>query len=215
RIRPCTTVVFSPRKGMAALNWYADRLDNAKQAIALTAAFGINPVLAEVLGEDKDYLRYLLLERQGDNHDIYAADRDVLVSIGSNLRKDTLYRWTKEQLTGFNFHVRYIHTKFLLIDPLTNDPIIITGSANFSEASTKNNDENMLVIRGDKRVADMYLGEFMRLFNHYYFRYHASRLCRELTTADKKRAFLSENDLWTNRYYDSGSVKTKQRLLFA
>ena len=47
---------------------------------------------------------------------------------------------------------------------------IITGSANFSNASTKNNDENMLVIRGDTRVADLYLTEFMRLFMHFYFR---------------------------------------------
>jgi hypothetical protein len=28
----------------------------------------------------------------------------------------------------------------------------------------------MLVIRGNKAVADIYLGEFMRLFSHYAFR---------------------------------------------
>ena len=39
-------------------------------------------------------------------------------------------------------------------------PIVVTGSANFSNASCVDNDENMLVIRGDKRVADVYLGEF-------------------------------------------------------
>ncbi len=32
------------------------------------------------------------------------------------------------------------------------------------------NDENMLIIRGDQRVADIYLTEFNRLFNHYSFR---------------------------------------------
>ena len=49
--------------------------------------------------------------------------------------------------------------------------MVISGSTNFSDASTKDNDENMLVIRGDKRVADIYLGEFMRLWRHYRFRY--------------------------------------------
>jgi len=210
-----TTVIFSPRRSLAALEWYAARLDDAKQTIALTAAFGINPILADVLNEDRDYLRYLLLERRGDNYDIYAADRDVLVSIGSHLKKDELYRWTKEQLTGFNFHVRYVHTKFMLIDPLTDDPIVISGSANFSEASTKKNDENMLIIRGNTRIADIYLGEFMRLFNHFYFRYHANRLSRRLDGDAKKRAFLAEDDTWTDRYYNPDSVKTKQRLLFA
>jgi phosphatidylserine/phosphatidylglycerophosphate/cardiolipin synthase-like enzyme len=45
----------------------------------------------------------------------------------------------------------------MLVDPLCDDPLIITGSANFSDASTTKNDENMLVIRGDTRVADIYL----------------------------------------------------------
>ena len=64
----------------------------------------------------------------------------------------------------------YIHSKFLLMDPLGSDPIVVTGSANFSDASTNDNDENMLVIRGNRRVADIYFTEFNRLFNHYYFR---------------------------------------------
>ena len=64
----------------------------------------------------------------------------------------------------------YIHSKFLLMDPLGDDPIVVTGSANFSDASTNDNDENMLIIRGDQRVADIYFTEFNRLFNHYYFR---------------------------------------------
>ena len=55
------------------------------------------------------------------------------------------------------------------MDPLGADPIVVTGSANFSKASTTDNDENMLLIRGNKRVADIYFTEFNRLFNHYYF----------------------------------------------
>ncbi len=63
-----------------------------------------------------------------------------------------------------------MHCKFLLHDPLGADPIVVTGSANFSEASTTGNDENMVIVRGDRRVADIYFTEFNRLFNHYYFR---------------------------------------------
>ena len=40
----------------------------------------------------------------------------------------------------------YVHTKFMLIDPLSEDPVVITGSANFSKNSLVNNDENMLLI---------------------------------------------------------------------
>lgn len=58
----------------------------------------------------------------------------------------------------------------MLIDPLGEDPIVVAGSANFSAASVKDNDENMIIVRGNKRVADIYIGEFMRLFSHHSFR---------------------------------------------
>ena len=48
------------------------------------------------------------------------------------------------------------------IAELGSDPIVVTGSANFSHASTNDNDENMLVIRGSQRVADSYFTEFNR-----------------------------------------------------
>jgi hypothetical protein len=64
----------------------------------------------------------------------------------------------------------------MLIDPLGTDPIVITGSANFSEASTRDNDENMLILCGNKRVAEICLGEFIRLYHHYAFREWISRL---------------------------------------
>ena len=66
----------------------------------------------------------------------------------------------------------YIHDKFMLVDPLGDDPIVVTGSANFSGPSQHANDENMLVIRGNKRVADIYFGEFMRIFDHSLLALH-------------------------------------------
>ncbi len=214
-----TTVIFSPRQTMKALEWYAARLDAAAGSAALTAAFGVNPLLAAVLSKDRDFPRFLLLEKRGDNYAMYAADPDVQVSVGAHLGPDPLYQWTAERLTGFNLHVQYIHNKFLLVDPLGSDPLVVTGSANFSEASTTENDENMLVIRGDTHVADIYLGEFMRLFNHFYFRYHNRQVedfRAELPDSEAPSGlFLAENDSWTRRYYNPASPKFKIRELFA
>jgi phosphatidylserine/phosphatidylglycerophosphate/cardiolipin synthase-like enzyme len=39
----------------------------------------------------------------------------------------------------------------MLVDSLGDDPIVATGSANFSGTSQHANDENMLVIRGHAR----------------------------------------------------------------
>src|SRR5262249_37768692 len=122
-------------------------------------------------------------------------------------------RWLAEQLTGMNRHVKYIHTKYMLLDPLSDDPLVITGSANFSDASTRRNDENMLVIRGDKRVADIYLGEFMRLFNHFYSGYVAAALGETQPPPDS--GYLRRDDSWREPYYDKTTQKYKERLYFA
>ncbi len=40
-----------------------------------------------------------------------------------------------ERLTGLNKHVEFVHTKILIIDAFSADPIVITGSGNFSSVS--------------------------------------------------------------------------------
>ena len=68
-----------------------------------------------------------------------------------------LTKWFLEEEHYRKFgNIFFIHTKILMIDPLSNDPLIFTGSANFSDASLRYNDENMMLIRGDTRVADIY-----------------------------------------------------------
>jgi phosphatidylserine/phosphatidylglycerophosphate/cardiolipin synthase-like enzyme len=216
--------VFSPRDGLEALQFYARLMDGATSSVFLTAAFGINKLLRKVLARDKPYLRYLLLEKEDkddpDEPDIqvYKRDRENLVSVGSQLTPNILEQWVlerfrEEELTGANKHVKYIHTKYMLVDPLGEHPIVVTGSANFSDASTLKNDENMLVIRDDPRVADVYLGEFMRLYSHYRFRWIADQLSRR--ERPPKKAHLCEDDAWLAPYFQAGSVKSQERLLFA
>jgi phosphatidylserine/phosphatidylglycerophosphate/cardiolipin synthase-like enzyme len=208
-----TTTIFSPRRSLAALEWYADRMEATHTAVFLTAAFGVNDLLATVLSAEKDYLRYVLLEKEGGNIETLRRDPDTRIAVGAVKKGGTFDRFLQEKTTNLNTHVRYIHTKYMLIDPLSDDPIVITGSANFSDASTKNNDENMLVIRGDQRVADLYLGEFMRLFNHYYSRYVATL---QATDADAAKAVhLKADDSWLTDDYKPGSPKQKERLYFA
>jgi phosphatidylserine/phosphatidylglycerophosphate/cardiolipin synthase-like enzyme len=208
-----TTPVFSPRSTIGALKWYAERMDSANTAVFLTAAFGVNDMFEEVFARDKDYLRYLLLEKADTHMDRLRVDPDVRIAIGDVLMENKFETWMKEQLTGLNRNVKFIHTKYMLIDPLGDDPIVISGSANFSDASTRRNDENMLIIRGDTRVADLYLGEFMRLFNHFYFRNLANRRPTDGRKVSSGR--LKPNDSWSRPYYVEGSVKQKERLYWA
>ena len=64
----------------------------------------------------------------------------------------------------------HIHSKIIMVDPFGSDPIIVTGSANFSNNSTEVNDSNSMILRGFTSVADIYATEFMRMFEHYHFR---------------------------------------------
>jgi phosphatidylserine/phosphatidylglycerophosphate/cardiolipin synthase-like enzyme len=61
----------------------------------------------------------------------------------------------------------HIHHKFIVIDAETDQPTISTGSANMSNNSTCNNEENLLEIKESPRLAKIYLAEFMRLYEHY------------------------------------------------
>ena len=125
------------------------------------------------------------------------ARNNVYKAWGSFLR-EPLHQWARETYTkaiGLNKHVAFVHSKFLLVDPMGDDPIVVTGSANFSEDSSKENDENMLLIRGDRRVADIYFTEFNRLFNHYYFR-SVREATRRVTSGDDAGA-AAQNDLQT------------------
>jgi phosphatidylserine/phosphatidylglycerophosphate/cardiolipin synthase-like enzyme len=206
-------VLFSPLPDLKALKWYTTRMDNANIATFLTAAFGVNDLFEDVFSAKKKCLRYLTLESEDEDMEKLSSWKFNKIAVGNVLGENLFEHWLKEMLTGFNEHVKYIHTKYMLIDPLSNDPLVITGSANFSNASTKDNDENMLIIRGDTRVSDIYLTEFMRLFMHFYFRTIVNGIGP--AELDPEAGYLKDDDSWLLPYYQSDTPKCKERLYFA
>lgn len=204
------TPVFSPRSGLSVLESYVKMMDNAESMACITLAFGINKLFKDYLKDNTgtDHISFLLLEKQ-DKANPKSKEPFVFIGAKQNVYKawgaymaDNLYNWAKEVSTislGLNQHVAYIHSKFLLVDPLSADPVVVTGSANFSEASTNDNDENMVIIRGDQRVADIYFTEFNRLFNHYYFR-AVYQNAKENRRTDDTNLFLRPNDTWLEKY---------------
>jgi len=57
-----------------------------------------------------------------------------------------------------------------------------------------------LIIKGDKRVADIYFTEFLRLFNHYYFRWVVNQTKNKSNSTNENPAFLKSDDSWTEQY---------------
>lgn len=220
-----TTTIFSPRAGITMLTVYNRLVDTSKVSAGITLAFGINKDLKSALvdNDENGPVIFMLLEKK-DKANARAKDpfvpltwkHNVYQAYGSYL-KDPLYAWTKvetnPQNMKLNFHVSYVHSKFLLHDPLSDTPIIVTGSANFSDPSTRSNDENMLVIKGDKRVADIYFTEFNRLYNHYYFRGVANDLKDKKKTDNTNDGYLDENQDWQKAYLNK-QYKWKRLKMF-
>ncbi len=228
---PGITPIFSPRQKNAAkksmLDWYANAMSKSRELMCFTAAFGINKVFTAVLGTKSkadDSLRYLFLEKWGVRKDLAAKTRDAIqrnfhnvAAVGGVIKGDVLHGWLQELLNPLSSNVHFTHTKYMLIDPLGEDPVVVSGSANFSDASTFNNDENMLIIRGDKRSADIYLGEFMRLWQHYLFRTIVNADASDHLESEPPGYlpnYLCEDDAWVAGFYKPGTLKCLQRLTF-
>jgi phosphatidylserine/phosphatidylglycerophosphate/cardiolipin synthase-like enzyme len=219
-----TTAVFSPRSEQDALDFYGRLALGAKDGLFATFAFGMNDVFVTAYRDGKAMLRYALMEKllgpgvkKADKPKALAgmqALRNLVenrFAVGGRLNLNEYDRWLSEELTGLNTHVKYIHTKYMVVDPLGADPIVVTGSANFSKASSISNDENMLVIRGDKRVADIYLVEFMRLWEHNAYREWASS---PRGKKQRKKAWhLDDTDKWWKRHFGETDYSHDRRYM--
>lgn len=219
-----TTCIFSPQPSIEALDWYAKLALEAQQGLFMTFPFGMGKQFKEAFKSGAAPLRYALMDKllspgvSKENKD--AATQEMVnirkqvenrIAVGNKISTNAFDRWLSEKLTGLNSHVQFIHTKFMLINPLGNDPIVITGSANFSEASTTSNDENMLVIRGNARVADIYLTEYMRLWNHYAFR---DWLAFSGSGGSLEFKHLDVSGSWWKKYFGDGA-QSRQRVYFS
>ena len=222
---PGMTTVFSPRTTTSTLlTWYATIFDGATSSAHITGAFGLNKVFRDKLGVDRDVVRTVLLDQEPHiNEGIPTVDSDVRVSWGDYVHQPLFDRWVQEHLTNFNVWVKFIHTKIILVDPLTTTPTIITGSANYSDNSTTDNEENSVLLRGNgsdavQRVADIYLTEYQRLFMHFVFRDWINRPPVDPGVAPQAgpgTPYLIEDDTWSDRYYVPGSWPARQRQTFA
>ncbi len=223
---PGGDVVFSPRPtSSTVLDWYAGLFDHGRHSTHITGAFGLNEVFRDTLAVPKPVMRTVLLDKwPRRDAQIPRVDPNVRVSTGSHLAAGALAQWAGEHLTGFNTHVRYVHTKIILVDPMSEDPMLLTGSANYSGASTTTNEEHTLVLRAGstratsrramKRLADIYLTEYHRLFMHFVFR----AMAQGVTLNEGARSWslhLQEDDRWSERYYVPGSWRALQRRLFS
>lgn len=211
---------FSPRdrgtneKPAEHLLNYARLIDKADELVCMIFPFNMDDVFASVYAKNKKYLRLILFESAADAAEVKSNDTDLKITAGKVYKGSEagfIPEITAKSTTGAG--ILYVHNKFFILDALTDHPVVLTGSANFSNNSIRNNDENSILIKGNARVADIYLSEFDRLFTHFWPRYLA-----EINKGKKsKKGFgkpLDESGTWHREYFDPTRYVTKRKKLF-
>lgn len=219
------TPIFSPQSKLEMIDLYAELCRTGK-IVMVSAPFVLHPkILATFKKTPKGTLRFLMADKGSSfgkagavkllEHD--AANQVSVATTLSSALHDFQGRLLEHE-ESFHHSGVHIHSKIIAIDPFGQDPILVTGSANFSNNSTKTNDENSLIIRGDTAVMDIYITEFMRMFEHYWFRAHVegkTKGGKKKKSVEARIAGLKKDDSWTDPYYTSGSREETDRLAFA
>jgi phosphatidylserine/phosphatidylglycerophosphate/cardiolipin synthase-like enzyme len=119
--------------------------------------------------------------------------------------------------TGF----AVIHDKIVVIDPMSErDCVVVTGSHNLGYKASYCNDENLLIIRGNPKLAAAYAAHVLDVFEHYRLRaVQEERYIRALqeTGAEpqggERGGFLDTSEIWQKPYFDGTKGQDRNYVL--
>jgi phosphatidylserine/phosphatidylglycerophosphate/cardiolipin synthase-like enzyme len=126
-------------------------------------------------------------------------DENVAIVRASKLDdRNVLGDFGYEQLTANGSIGAIIHDKLVVIDPRSEDCHVILGSHNLGFKASYSNDENMLVVSGDRALAEAYAVHILDVYDHYRFR----AIETERRRKGKKgwSGFLETDDSWQDGY---------------
>jgi len=111
--------------------------------------------------------------------------------------------WMKEIL---NAGFAIIHDKVVVIDPFSDDCAVITGSHNLGHKASFNNDENLVIIRGNRKLTAAYASHVLDVYDHFAWR------VAQQDPRQKGDGFLKvKPDDWQGKYFNAdGSIRVAQ-----
>src|SRR5271157_3524134 len=101
-----------------------------------------------------------------------------------------------------------IHDKIVVVDPFSDNCVVITGSHNLGYAASYNNDENMAIIHDHRAIAEAYAAHCLDVYDHYAWRYWLT------TEQDKAWHFLASDDTWQDEYFSADNQVKSAELGF-
>ena len=84
-----------------------------------------------------------------------------------------------------------VHSKVIVLDPFSDDPTVVTGSHNLGPKASKGNDDNLIIIRGDRELAAAYAVNIAGIYTSYRWRWN-----RKYNEHARAFTHLDDNDTW-------------------
>jgi phosphatidylserine/phosphatidylglycerophosphate/cardiolipin synthase-like enzyme len=202
---------FSPVTGELLLKEAAGLLKGARSAVFISSPFGLDRTVLDALNENDTKVLEFGLVNITQKKMIGLIDRSVntIYAYPAYLKSYDGRHWDPK---AYGQHK--IHVKAMVADPWGPTPRVLIGSANFSDESVNQNDENAFLVDADPRAAAVTATEFLRVFEHYKFRSYITRTAAATKAAAKQR-YLAEDGSWTADYYDPDHEKYRDRVVFA
>jgi hypothetical protein len=185
------TVYFSASNGEAEFKPVLDLIEGAKAGILfLMFTPGQSPLLEALLDRVQKNDIYV----RGVVSNVTTSANGVIGSVGGQVVKSGApaeeFHHQVELPTGINENDRpswaeteftvseirgahlmaIVHSKTIVIDPFSENCAVITGSHNFSDSASTKNDENLVIIRGNTKLAQAYAVHASGVYDHYSWR---------------------------------------------
>ncbi len=123
------------------------------------------------------------------------------IPAGNVTAGDAFGGWEAE-MQKYGFAI--IHNKIVVIDPFSPDCTVVTGSHNLGFRASHNNDENMVIVRGHRGLAEAYACHVLDIYDHYAWRYWLK------TNPGKFGKPLVGDDSWQERYIVGSNAKSPE-----
>ncbi len=193
-----------------------DVMSSAKQAILFLAFQPGRPSIVDQAAECQDknpnlFVRGAVTDPKAVgqfNTDLYhrsgdKPDATVNDIVAASAITDQFSFWHKELLKASPGAHAIIHDKIVVVDPFSPNSAVITGSHNLGYRASYNNDENLVIVRGNRAVAESYATHVLDVYEHYRWRYTIQKSGKRAWTG------LLPDDSWEETYFDPSSEVQK------
>jgi phosphatidylserine/phosphatidylglycerophosphate/cardiolipin synthase-like enzyme len=196
----------------------AEAIRSAKEAVFFLVFQPGNPSVLDVIAEQQQQHPELFV--RGAATDPKAVENFVNLFHGTMQQadevvaasavKDQFGYWQQELLKSSPSAHAIIHDKIIVIDPFSDNCTVITGSHNLGYRASYANDENLLIIKGNHQLAQMYAVHAMDIYDHYRWRYQLQK------NKNVKKAFygLASTDAWQDKYFADNGKALKDLLVW-